>query len=233
MVTESAVNAPLWGALAPRRDSFGVTAKRSWQHPEFGLRYDLSLQINNSAVVAELKIHEFGCDIPTLRNLVTSACQRIVDAVNLNSFDCITIHFSHYMINDQLFFVDSRVDPDAVSAAILYDTTDLVNLALTDNFFAYSLADFRRAVHDTMDTGMLCYRAIETLVHSFKNDGEKDKEARRKFEKSLKVEWSSIEKKIKPLSNDRRHGKFPPITGEQRISALLEVHNILGRYLGY
>jgi hypothetical protein len=72
------------------------------------------------------------------------------------------------------------------------------------------------AMRDAIGTGFHCYRAIEALMQSMKNDTTKtDKQAWVRLNEMLLLDRSAFEK-IKAHADHPRHGKPSSITDPER-----------------
>ncbi|MGH6661855.1 MAG: hypothetical protein ACREB6_09955, partial [Rhodospirillales bacterium] len=97
-----------------------------------------------------------------------------------------------------------------------------------------ALADLREAIRMPVETGFFARRAIESVMQAFKEDSNaKDDEAAwESMRTNLNLDKSWL-LKLKPVADDRRHGKPTMISWEQRLDAMKRAWLVLDRYFEY
>jgi hypothetical protein len=96
-----------------------------------------------------------------------------------------------------------------------------------------ALADLRESIRSPIDTGLFCYRAVESIRQQFVQPGEsKDNKSWERLRQALAVEESFI-KSIKLFADDPRHGKTPYISGPERVDCMKRAWVIVDRFCLY
>jgi hypothetical protein len=112
-------------------------------------------------------------------------------------------------------------------------STDLL-ISVSKNIPAMMvLADFRKAIRDPIGTGFYCYRCLEAMMQSMKeNDDEKDGTAWERLRERLRIDRSAIEA-VKAHADFPRHGRPSQISDAQRSSVFELTDEMIRRFLGY
>lgn len=92
--------------------------------------------------------------------------------------------------------------------------------------------DLREAIRSPHDTGFLCYRAIENIQQSFKNDKDGDTKVWENLRKSLLIDKSWIYQ-VKEFADPVRHGGTVYISGENRILIMQHTWKLVDRFCLY
>lgn len=109
-----------------------------------------------------------------------------------------------------------------------------LQLASKNIFFRLALRDFLRAINDTNDCAMYCYRAIESIKSAFVSKTGKD--LWDEMHSALGTSRTTIDTSVKCFADPVRHGNWiaaPLVNVEIRWEMLLLTRNILLGYLDY
>lgn len=122
--------------------------------------------------------------------------------------------------------VRSLIDSSATGTTI----EELTRCSIESQIVRTSLIDLRNACLFPQDAGMLCYRAIEGVMQTYKqSDEEASKEAWPRMRHALKFEQSYVSD-LSKHSVANRHGKPLNITADEQRTLLLKALTILGRF---
>jgi hypothetical protein len=126
------------------------------------------------------------------------------------------------LLND----VRSLVDLSATGMTI----EQLTQCSIESQIVRTSLVDLRNGCLNPQDAGMLCYRAIEGIMQTYKQTNEEEsKEAWPRMRQSLKFEKSYIDV-LSKHSVANRHGKPLSIAADEQRLLLCRALTILGRF---
>lgn len=96
-----------------------------------------------------------------------------------------------------------------------------------------SFADLRESIRNPLDSGFYCYRAIECLMHYFKNiDNTSKKQAWVNFRAQLNIE-ESILRDIQSASNPVRHGNVGEKSELSREALLTKTWQVVEKFVSY
>lgn len=102
------------------------------------------------------------------------------------------------------------------------------------NCLRLCLADLREAIQQPRDTGFFLYRAIESLMQSFRTDDHK--KSKERAWQSLRAELSVSEDNIRRLeqaAKSPRHGETRYISSTERGELFEIAWDIANRYIQY
>ncbi len=183
----------------------------------FSCRFENSEIIDSQAIV-RATVLEGETDLFTLRNMAAAQLRGVIDLLGF-------LNGRHYELeivsaasatNPSETFVFGNAIPALVKNTV-HVSTAMLNAALSDGLLASALADFRKSMPDPTEAGFYCFRAIESVMQSFKQGNEEDRLSWDRMRGALNVDRGAIEF-VKFYADDRRHGKSsPPITDAQRL----------------
>lgn len=96
-----------------------------------------------------------------------------------------------------------------------------------------SFADLRESIRTPLDSGFYCYRAVECLMHYFKDtDDTSKKQAWVNFRTQLVIE-ESILRDIQSASNPVRHGNVSEKSELSRETLLTQTWQVVEKFVNY
>lgn len=173
-------------------------------------------------------------DIATFRNQITTVCKSIYDAATFLSGAAISVELTSLTEVETSRFWTFRDEVPEISQSAHerpLSTEEFINLALVNVYLRSALSDLSEAVSSPNDTGFYCYRAVETLMQDFKEEGETEsKHAWPRLRSSLQVtqEW------IRPLtenSTSNRHGELRALSGTDRMFLMKRSWTLVYRFV--
>ncbi len=206
--------------------------------PDFGIEADFSTFIHVGQVIVTLTLTKGTTDIESLRNIAAECAHDLSDLVGYASgcfFDveiisaCCPETGAQHVFGVQIPALVQRDNPHRRAQI----RGDLV-IAVGENVSAKMvLRDFQLAMRDSIGTGFYCYRAIEAMMQSMKNDSIKtDKQAWETLNNALQLDRSASEK-IKQHADFPRHGKPWSMTDQDRGEVFQITDEIVYRFLEY
>lgn len=122
--------------------------------------------------------------------------------------------------------VRSLIDPTASGLTL----EELTRCAIESQVIRSCITDLRNATLAPQDSGMLCYRAVETMMQSYKtSEEEESREAWPRIRQALRFEKSYVDPLV-AHSMANRHGRPMTITPEQLRDLATRVLSLLGRF---
>lgn len=203
--------------------------------PQFGYDFGISVSIQRSQISVDVSSKTEITDFNTLRNLVRDFIRLHTDAygylhgyayeIEITSFSGRnnTPHIIYgVQINELESDYQNRPIPDYKDVAkLMYEGAN--------NELRIALNDLRLAIQHPNDTGVFCFRAIESLMQYFgpKNDGTWNQ-----FRNTLNISRDFL-KPIEDKSWSPRHGKPVLITHLERVDIMKRTWKIVDRFLIY
>lgn len=133
---------------------------------------------------------------------------------------------SGQMANLKFHDVSRLIDPAATRLTV----GDITRCSIESQIIRTCFSDLRRASLNLQDAGMLCYRAVETVMQTFKqSDGDSSKEAWPRMREALRFEKSYVDTLVS-YSISNRHGTSLIITTEDARDLLTRSLTIIGRF---
>lgn len=204
-----------------------------------GFECDVIISICNSQVSATIKNFSGNFDLLSLRNYVRDAIRTFVDTLNY-------IHGCEYDI-EITTVVELNTGQSVVFNAGIPELFEVQSerplafdkvwlLARDSQPLRNSLANLREAIRQPNDTGFFCFRAIESIRQHFyePEDRDKDKPSWERLRNSLRIDRSWIDALTQSYeAGNQRHGKYPYMSGENRVSAMLHTWKVVDRFCIY
>ncbi len=191
-----------------------------------------SISIVNSKIMAIVKTD--NQDIFTVRNYVTAQARMVLDVIGfLNGYYLFAdIQMAILSMGRQVGF-DTRFP--ALQATVSKRPFEFESLLTMcqDEPLRMALADVRSAMEAAVETGFFCYRAVETLMQSFKVGSDNDATGWKKMHLALHSSRAYIDQTLKSHADVRRHGSVTFITSPERDLCLLTTAAIIDRYTQY
>jgi hypothetical protein len=226
-----------FGRVLPERIPLSIQLpERTWECPEFGLRYRMPVQIADGQLVVPVITEEGRVDVHALRNLVELNVRIATDLIGYlmgGSFDIDMISASSDEGASVIFGVKLPVLEQARKSRFSSVEADLFNVFLDNIPARLMLADFREAIRNPVGTGFFCFRAVEAMMQSMKADpDDKDGPAWEKLRDWLQIDRSFIDE-IQKYSNYPRHGKITSINDADRATVFHLTDQIVRRYMEF
>lgn len=226
------------GKVLPERANVNIMPplKIEMEAKDAGISGKATVSIGVSQISVVFNTENSNVDLPTLKNYVEDIVSSLVDAYGYLSGRGYDIE------------ITSVVDPSGmqtvfgVGVAELEETQserplsfqDLIEVMNKSPDLHRALRDLREAIRSPLDTGFFCYRAVECVRQSFKQekDDDKDELSWRRLRDTLRVDRSWIEG-LKKFADPQRHGKSPYMSGKDRVSAMRHGWKIVDRFCIY
>lgn len=196
-----------------------------------GTNFIAKFEFSNSSFSVEVRSD--SNDLATLRNLVENKVRFLLDSIGylnncyFNAHITSAIDAENNTLNYNTCYTAlcSRNIPDISSAEI--------SKLCEDEPLRLALSDIRRAMEEATETGVFCYRAVESLKQHFTTPGASDTKNWAAMNSSLNTSKGFIESKIKTHADKRRHGAISFITGPDRDACMFATTQIIDRYIAY
>lgn len=228
------------GLILPERALLSVSNVHSEVESPDGQAYArLTLNIYNNQVSVATESDE--PDIYTLRNLVRSEVEFVTNVAGFlagNGYDVeVTKVFDENLVETQVFGIDVAVlsarpeRPDFSQAVNAIYPLCYGELAI---YLRRCLADLSFSIKRLDDTAFYCFRALESLRHSFGHELNIDSEVDQWKAMGVALETSSDS--MKPLREHAfpaRHGLPRPLSDAERKSILMYTWDVVERYVDY
>jgi hypothetical protein len=184
----------------------------------------LAVSVTTKAVIA---------DIATFHNQINTVCKSIYDAATFLGATSVGVELTSLTeVETGRFWTFQDAVPELAQSVEErpLSTEAFINLALSNPYLRSALSDLNEAIRSPNDTGFYCYRAIETLMQEFKQQGEDNKAAWPRFRDALRVskEW------IKPLTDTsigNRHGELKSLSGQERVFLMTRAWTLVYRFV--
>jgi len=227
-----------FGKVLPERANVTISqiAYRLIQ-PDSGIEGDLIVSISLSQVTARFISGEEVVDLLTLRNYVYDSIRVELDILgymNGSGYELEIIQVADSLGNPPVIF---GIDiPVLANQNRSIDFEKVINLFQDNrgNYLRLCLADLREAIREPRDTGFFIYRAIETLMQSFRTDDSK--KTKERAWQSLRSELSVSEEDVRNLgkvATSFRHGDTRYIGDAEKCELFTIAWNIVDKYIQY
>jgi hypothetical protein len=229
-----------FGKVRPERFpvSWGNAIKTHLTQPDFGLEAESSTFIHAGQVIVTLSLTKGSTDIDSLRNVALDCALHLTDVAGYASgcvFDveiisaCCHDTGYHHVFGVQIPALVERENPHRrlqIDGDLLITISQSVSATM-------ALRDFQSAMRNAVGTGFYCYRAVEAMMQSMKNEIIKtDKQGWEQLNSALRVDRSASEK-IKKHADFPRHGKASSMSDQDRVEVFKLTDEIIYRYLEY
>lgn len=191
----------------------------------------LIISIQLSQISAVLKV-ETDQDLFTMKNTVEHSVRTLVDSygyITKRGYD-IEITSVVDTSNKQTVFGVGIPDLETATEEYPLDFSETSLLALKSKHLQHALGNLRDAIRSPWSTGFYCYRAIECVRQSFKEEGDSNERVSwERLNQNLRID-ESYSKELTEFALPQRHGDMPEMTGEQRVRMMKHAWDIVGRY---
>jgi hypothetical protein len=195
----------------------------------------LRLLLGGSDVVLHVTTSEEIKDMGTFRNQIQTVVNPIFDSISYLKGMVIKaeitsvvtelpwlLPFEHKSGSIEKAGIESSVPPET-----------FFNLAISSWHLRCALADLREAIESPNDTGFFTYRAIETIMQSFKSSADEEpKYVWPRFRQALQVSENYL-KSMTKYSQSNRHGVLTLTSGTEREILMLKARTIIHRFALY
>lgn len=232
----------LTGKVLPERVNFQLSSRTIViDVPEFTFNFGLTLSIAKSQIMIQIISENQIQDYETLRNTVVDVVRLHVDIdgyIRGHGYDIeITSLTGENNIPHIIFGIQIKeIEKDSVNRPI-QDVDEIVSKFGKPeyNFLRLSLIDLQLSIKFPKDTGVFCFRAIESIMQYFnkgENNSESRKQAWKKFNSNLNVseDWVDF---VRKYALDPRHGRPKSISGTERIEVMKHTWKIVDRFIIY
>lgn len=220
----------------------------SVSHKESCIEGEMIVLICKNYVTIDFTSQEKIQNFNTLKNLVTDFVATITDLVSINCafgyyVDISSIYdmqekitrifgFDIPELSDIKNFEQRTIDIAPMLTSLFSPKNEKKNPSTT--FIQSSLSDFKEAILRPKDTGLHCYRALESIINFFMEDKKINdkKKAIGELGKLLNIDDSCFNK-LRSLNILVRHGNPVWISGKDRVTAMRIVREIILRFLVY
>lgn len=201
----------------------------------YSLACEFEIRLHLGQLVIDADFSGSDLDLETMRNYVREQAEHLVGIIGYRfggMFDVEISAASRQETNDWAVFgneigclVNARPDRSAPIQQELFQAV------LTNHYACLALSDFQRAMRE--DTGFYCYRAIESMMQSVKQDhGLGEKAAWERLRNDLKINRDTIDR-VKEFADPVRHGKAKGMSDSDRAQVLTTTDKIIDRFLKY
>lgn len=233
-IVENKYDYHLSGKILPERVDYNINLPvLNLVEPQFGYNFDIAVSIQRSQISVDITSKTEITDINTLRNIVRDFIRLHTDSFGYLHGYAYEIEITSFSgrnnIPHKIYGVQiDEIEDDYPNRPISEDV-DVAKLMYegANNELRISLNDLRLAIQHPGDTGVFCFRAIESLMQYF---GSKNDATWNQFRSTLNVSRSFL-KPIEDKSWSRRHGKPVPITHSERVDIMKRTWKVVDRFI--
>lgn len=232
----------LTGKVLPERVDFHLSTRTILVIvPDFDFNVGLTLSIDKSQILAQIVSEKEMQDYETLRNVVLDVIRLHTDIdgyIKGHGYDVeITSLTGENNIPHIVFGIGIPELEKDLKKRPIKDIDDLVSKFGQPeyNFLRIALIDLQLSIKHSKDTGVFCFRAIESVMQYFNkgpNTEESRKEAWEQLNSKLNVTKSWIDF-VREFALDPRHGRPKAITGSERVDVMKHTWEIIDRFIVY
>ena len=227
----------LTGKIIPERVGFSLSnVMGTVSVPEFEIECNFSLSIELSIISLKIITEKEIIDFATIRNVLRDLVRLYTDTFGYLHGYAYEIEITSISGKENkphhIFGVELKEIEDDFSNRPDKKFDEIAQLMHggNNNELRLALNDFRLSMQHPIDTGMFCYRAMESLMQRF-NSGNND-EAWNEFRDSLNLSKNFLQPLI-DNSWPSRHGKPVAITHDQRVDLIKRIQKIIDRFVIY
>lgn len=232
----------LHGRVIPERVDFNLsTVPVTITEANYGFKLKVFLSILKSQISVYITSDKKVSDFETLRNIILEFIHGHTDSFGYLhglAYDVEITSISGDQNEPYLIYgvQINEIEKDYNNRPI-NDLNKILPLMAGDNrHLRYIFSDLRRAIKYPNDTGVHCYRAIETIRQFFLDGDPHDKDARKqsweKLRNSLNVTEDYL-KSVEKYSLSARHGRPILMTGLKRVEIMKQTWKVVDRFLVY
>jgi hypothetical protein len=227
------------GKVLPERVDFSLTPHQIEAITNTGQKFKISISIQKSQIFLEVNSENVIDDIFTLRNTIVDFVRQYTDIFGYLHGYAYDLEITSLIFpdNEHLIFGVSitEIEKDAVNRPI-QDLQKIFEMEQDPDNLALRLAlmDLNLSIKYPKDTGVFCYRAIESIMQFFNKGNPEDVDARKKawtaLSENLRISkpWTDF---VKDFALNPRHGSPKLLTGEDRINIMMHSWQVVDRFL--
>lgn len=222
------------GRVIPERAHVNLTGldEMEFIQPESGLQFKFKVSIVLSEISVWVKSEEEISDLTSLKNFVSDTVSFFVDCIGYDNgcgyvveIDSCTYNngrdLAVFGVNIDNLKEDGRWEPTLNVIAAYAQATDLQKQQLQR-----SLAELKRGIKISHDTGFHTYRAIESIKLTFNHSWD-DMNA------ALNLNKTYTDGLRENHANPQRHGSYTFMSSEDRTEMLIKAKTIISRFVSY
>ncbi len=222
------------GKVLPERTHVNLTGLPPINiiQPESNLNFELKISILLSEISAYVTSEEVIPDLISLKNFVTDAISFLVDCIGYENGCSYLTEIDSCSYNKGNDFVVFGVDISELKNSNNWESALNVIKAhsqgsdLQKQQLQRSLAELRRGIKITHDTGFHAYRAIEAIKLSFDDSWEKTNTA-------LNLKQTYSDDLRKNHGNPQRHGSYTFMSSQERVEMLIKAKTVISRFVSF
>jgi len=229
----------LTGVVLPERALVSVDPEKPiniyCQSEEFEANISISIILNKISLV--VKIINANCNIFTFRNAIRESVESIVDTVGFYHNYSFTVEITSLVKTEtgetyvfgifEPIFGNKNPFLQNASDYIGLSIHETAQLAIENNFLNLALKNFREALRIPEDTSFFCYRAIESIRHSYKGS---ELNQWKEMEKAIQTTEDEV-RDLKRRAGSLRHGEQIPQPWEDRQADLSLTWKIIRKFI--
>ncbi len=229
------------GKVLPERVDFSLTPHELDVITSTGLNFKIKLAIQRSQIFVEVISDNEIDDIYTIKNIIVDFVRKYTDTYGYLKGYGYDLEITYVILpdNQQLIFSVSigEIEKDSDSRPKIEYGKIIELINNPENYsLGLSLTDLNLSIKYPKDTGVFCYRSIESIMQFFNKGDPADTESRKKAWNSLNEnlrisnEWITY---VREFALNPRHGspKFP--SGDERVKIMKHTWNVVDRFLIY
>jgi hypothetical protein len=204
------------------------------QH-DAGIDGELSVSIDLSQVTVRFTASTEIVDLYTLRNYVCDAIRTELDIlgyVNGCGYGLEITGVSDSLGNPQIIFGVGIPVLASESRSVDFEKMLCLFGDARGNYLRLCLADLREAIREPRDTGFFIYRAIESLMQSFRTSDNTKEKAWQSLRSKLSISEASL-RELQDVAGSFRHGETKYISNSEKCKLFTVAWDIVGKYIEY
>ncbi len=227
-----------YGKVLPERVKFSISVPPiRIKVEEYGFDLQIALSILESQISVKIESEKEIADLFTLKNTVTEYVRLYTDTWGYLHGYSYDVEITSLSGENNVPYIIYGVDIPEITAdhenRPYKQIGDILDVVWNPKYvqIRIAFADLRRAIKYTNETGMFCYRAIESLMQFFKEDEDRNN-AWLKLRTVLNVSREWIDE-IGKYSTLPRHGQIVHLTGQKRTDLMKRTWAIIDRFIIY
>jgi len=222
------------GRVIPERTQVNLTGlgEMDFIQPDSNLKFKFKVTIVLSEIVVWVKSEENISDILSLKNFITDTVSFFVDCIGYGNGCGYTVEIDTCSYNEGDDFTVFGVNIDDLKETNKWESTLKVIEAyiqgtdLQKQQLQRSLAELKRGIKISHDTGFHVYRTIESIKLTFNDSWDNMNEA-------LNLNKTYTDQLRETHANPQRHGAYTFMTSADRIAMLIKAKTIISRFVSY
>lgn len=227
------------GKVLPERVDFSLTPHQIEATTNTGQKFKITISVQKSQIFLEVTSENAIDDIPTLKNGIVDFVRQYTDiygylhgySYDLEITSLILPNIDHIVFGVLI----PELEKDTLNRPI-QDFQKILEIGQNPDNLALRLAlmDLNLSIKYPKDTGVFCYRSIESIMQFFNEGNPEDTNARKKawatLSKNLRISqaWTDF---VKEFALNPRHGSPKLLTGKDRIDIMMRSWQVVDRFL--